>query len=254
MTTAIITGASRGIGRAAAIEMSHNPEVDNIVLIATNAEKLSETSELLNPRVSVWEVIYDFSSQDGIAEMVKEIYEEFGSIDWLLNIAGYTDPKSLLDTTIESMHKTYNVNVFSLVALTKECVKYMKKNGESKILNVASTAGMSPRPGWLSYASSKSAVISISETLALELAEYNILVYCISPGRAATDLRRKLAPEEDPTTIMQPEHVAKVIGKLMRMSEQFLDGQNMVVRKQVRPVSKSSIENKKASESISITN
>jgi short-subunit dehydrogenase len=234
LTTAIVTGASRGIGRAAAIEMSNNPEVDNIVLIARDEVKLSETINLLNPRVRVRAIVYDFSTQEGIPSMVKEIYEEFGSIDWLLNIAGYTDPKSLLDTTIASMERTYRINVFSLVEMTKECVKYMKQNEQSKILNVASTAGMTPRPGWLSYASSKSAVISISETLAQELSEYNILVYCISPGRAATDLRRKLAPEEDPTTIMQPSHVAKVIGNLMRMSEHCLDGQNMVVRKQVK--------------------
>ena len=195
MTTAIVTGASRGIGRAAAIEMSNNPEVDNIVLIARNEVKLAETINLLNPRVRVRAIVYDFSSQEGIPRMVKEIYDEFGSIDWLLNIAGYTDPKSLLDTTLASMEKTYKINVFSLVEMTKECVKYMKQNEQSKVLNVASTAGMTPRPGWLSYASSKSAVISISETLAQELSEYNILVYCISPGRAATDLRRKLAPE-----------------------------------------------------------
>ncbi|WP_210469998.1 SDR family oxidoreductase [Sporosarcina sp. 6E9] len=234
MTTAIVTGASRGIGRAAAIEMSNNPEVDNIVLIARDEVKLSETIGLLNPRVRARAIVYDFSSQEGIPTMVKEIYQEFGSIDWLLNIAGYTDPKSLLDTTLASMERTYKINVFSLVEMTKECVKYMKQNGQSKILNVASTAGMTPRPGWLSYASSKSAVISISETLAQELSEYNILVYCISPGRAATDLRKKLAPEEDPTTIMQPAHVAKVIGNLMRMTEHCLDGQNMVVRKQVK--------------------
>lgn len=234
MTTAIITGASRGIGRAAAIEMSNNPQVDNIVLIATNAEKLAETRELLNRRVRVTEIIYDFSAQDGIPEMVKGIYDECGSIDWLLNIAGFTDPSSILDATMESIEKTYSINVFSLIAMTKECVKYMKRNQQSKILNVASTAGMTPRPGWLAYASSKSAVISISETLAQELAEDNILVYCISPGRAATDLRRKLAPEEDPATIMQPEHVADVIGKLMDMSECCLDGQNFVVRKQVK--------------------
>ncbi|QUW21227.1 SDR family oxidoreductase [Sporosarcina sp. Marseille-Q4063] len=234
MTTAIVTGASRGIGRAAAIEMSNNPEVNNIVLIARDEVKLSETIKLLNPRVRVRAIVYDFSSQAGIPRMVKEIYDEFGSIDWLLNIAGYTDPKSLLDTTLASMERTYRINVFSLVEMTKECVKYMKQNEQSKILNVASTAGMTPRPGWLSYASSKSAVISISETLAQELSEYNILVYCISPGRAATDLRKKLAPEEDPTTIMQPAHVAKVIGNLMRMTEHCLDGQNMVVRKQVK--------------------
>ena len=60
-------------------------------------------------------IIYDLSSQEGIPKMVKEIYNEFGSIDWLLNIAGYTDPKSLLDTTLESMDENVQINVFSLV-------------------------------------------------------------------------------------------------------------------------------------------
>lgn len=93
--------------------------------------------------------------------------------------------------------------MFAPVLLIRECVKYMKQNeGISKILNVASTAGITPRPGWLSYASSKAAVVSISQTLAEELAEYGIKVYCVSPGRCATALRRKLAPDEDQTKIM----------------------------------------------------
>ena len=114
----------------------------------------------------------------------------------------------------------------------RECVKYMKTSG-GKILNVASTAGMTPRPGWLSYASSKAALISMSQTLTEELAEYNIKVYCISPGRCATDLRKKLAPDEDPTTIMQPEEVAEIIRRLIDPDEACLDGQNIIIRKKV---------------------
>ena len=75
----------------------------------------------------------------------------------------------------------------------------------AKILNIASTAGITSRPGWLAYASSKAAVVSLSATLADELAGSGIKVYSISPGRTATELRRKLAPEEDPSTIMQPQ-------------------------------------------------
>jgi 3-oxoacyl-[acyl-carrier protein] reductase len=100
----------------------------------------------------------------------------------------------------------------------------------AKILNVASTAGITSRPGWLAYASSKAAVVSLSATLADELAGSGIKVYSISPGRTATELRRKLAPEEDPSSIMQPGDVADVIAQLMSDGEKTLDGQNIVVR------------------------
>ena len=94
----------------------------------------------------------------------------------LLNIAGYAEPDALLDTTIENIQTTFTINVFSLIVLTRECVKYMR-NHPSKIVNVASTAGVTPRPGWLAYASSKAAVVSMAQTLADELAEYKIKVY-----------------------------------------------------------------------------
>ena len=101
--------------------------------------------------------------------------------------------------------------------------------------HIADLTGVTPRPGWLAYASSKAAVVSMGETLTQELAEYGIKVYTISPGRCATELRVKLAPEEDPTTIMQPEDVADVIGGLIADTETCLDGQNLIVRQLPAP-------------------
>ncbi|MBC8147000.1 MAG: SDR family oxidoreductase, partial [Bacteroidetes bacterium] len=118
--------------------------------------------------------------------------------------------------------------------LTKYVVKYMKSKG-GKIINFASTAGMSSRPGWLAYACSKAAVISLSQTLSEELKEYKIKVYCISPGRCATDLRKILAPEEDPSTIMQPEDVAVFVENILSDYGDILDSQNIVLRKQTIP-------------------
>ncbi len=164
--------------------------------------------------------------------MIEKIVEECGEISCLLNIASYTEPCSLLSTTLESFELTYKVNVFAPFMFMRECVKYMKSTG-GKILNVVSTAGMTPRPGWLSYSSSKAAVISMSETLTAELSEYGIYVYCISPGRCATKLRTRLAPDEDPSIIMQPSEVADVILRLINPSEKCLDGQNIVIRKQL---------------------
>jgi 3-oxoacyl-[acyl-carrier protein] reductase len=118
-----------------------------------------------------------------------------------------------------------------MTVLIRETVRHMRRR-PGKILNVASTAGISARPGWLAYASSKAAVVSLSMTLAEELAGTGIKVYTISPGRCATELRRLLAPEEDQSTIMQPSQVAEVIAKLMDDAETTLDGQNIIVRQQ----------------------
>ena len=226
----VVTGASQGIGRAAAVRMSREPGVDALVLIARSARGLEETArELSNGSLRTELIPYDLTDLDGIPALVKRIHDTYGSIDILLNIAGYADPQSLLDTSTENIVQTYTINVFAMLILIRETARYMIDR-PAKILNVASTAGITSRPGWLAYASSKAAVVSLSATLADELAGSGIKVYSISPGRTATELRRKLAPEEDPSTIMQPSQVADVIAQLMSDTEVTLDGQNIIVR------------------------
>jgi 3-oxoacyl-[acyl-carrier protein] reductase len=229
----LITGASQGIGRAAAIRMAREPGIDHLVLVARSAEGLEETAAQLDPRGrSVKLIPYDLGQLDGIPDLVRDVHDEFGSIDVLLNIAGYAEPKSLLDTTSDNLVTTFTVNVFAMLLLTRELVRYMQGR-PAKVLNVASTAGITARPGWVAYAASKAAVVSLSATLADELAGTGIKVYSISPGRTATELRRILAPDEDPSTIMQPSAVAEVIATLMRDEERTLDGQNIIVRQQL---------------------
>lgn len=234
MKTCIITGTGSGIGKEVAIQLSRSKEFDNIAMLGRNMEALKETEDSMNKSgidTSIWNI--DFQYPENIPSIVEAIYEKYGSIDCLLNIAGYTDPQPLLQTTLDNMETTYRVNVFSPFLLIKESVRYMKKTG-GKILNVASTAGMTPRPGWLSYSSSKASIISMSQTLTEELSEYNIKIYCVSPGRCATKLRKRLAPNENPATIMQPCEVAEVICNLISDDECCLDGQNIIIRKQIR--------------------
>lgn len=231
--TCIITGASQGIGRATAIRLSREPDVGAIALIARNAEGLAETQgAMADGGATVGLYPYDLADLDGIPALIRSIHEQFGRIDVLCNIAGYAEPRALLDTTNENIVRTYTINVLAMIILIREVVRRVR-SGPAKILNVASTAGITSRPGWLAYASSKAAVVSLSSTLADELAGSGIKVYTISPGRTATELRRILAPEEDMTTIMQPDEVADVIARLLDDSERILDGQNIIVRKQV---------------------
>jgi 3-oxoacyl-[acyl-carrier protein] reductase len=231
--TVIITGASQGIGRAAAIRMSAEPEVSSVVLIARNAEGLAETAAAIDaPDKTIRCLPYDLGDLDGIPDLVEGIRDEFGELDILLNIAGYAEPKSLLDTTATNLVTTFTINVFAMLLITREFVRHVQGR-PAKILNIASTAGITARPGWVAYAASKAAVVSLSATLADELAGTGIKVYSISPGRTATELRRILAPDEDPSTIMQPSAVADVIAALMRDEERTLDGQNIIVRQQL---------------------
>jgi len=228
----VITGASQGIGRAAAVEMSGRADVDVVILIARSEGGLAGTVGAMDSRVSIVPIAYDLSDLDGIPSLVEQICREHGGIDILLNIAGYADPQSLLDTTAANLTQTFTINVFAMLVLIREMARF-SDGRPAKILNVASTAGITPRPGWVAYAASKAAVVSLSATLAEELAGSGIKIYTISPGRTATELRRKLAPDEDPTSIMQPEQVARVIRTLMSDDELTLDGQNIVVRQQL---------------------
>lgn len=228
----IITGAGSGIGRATAIQVSNIKDYDVIVLIGRTKETLEQTKKMMNQNKIVDTIVFDLLNLQEIPNLIRNIYNKYNSINTLLNIAGFTDPQPLLTTSLESMTKTYEVNVFAPFMLIRECVRYMRLNDDiSKILNVASTAGISARPGWLSYASSKAALVAVSQTLTEELSEYKIKMYCVSPGRCATALRRKLAPDEDQSKIMQPEEVGKIICELVSYGEQCLDGQNIIIRK-----------------------
>ncbi len=233
MFTCVITGAGSGIGRAVAEKLAKESKFHNFVLLGRNIKALQEVADDITRHGREAMIIdIDLANPELIPAAIEATFEKYGSIDCLLNIAGYTDPQHLLQTSLDSMELTYRVNVFAPFMLIKECARYMKRTG-GKILNVASTAGMTPRPGWLSYSSSKAAVISMSQTLTEELAEYGIKVYCVSPGRCATKLRRRLAPNENPATIMQPSEVAAVIVRLIDDQEECLDGQNIVIRKQL---------------------
>lgn len=231
--TCIITGASRGIGRATAIELSQREDISNFILIARTEAGLQETKKLMQNNKNIEIYAKDLTQYKEIQDLVDSIGNTYGTIDMLVNVAGYANPQPLLETEMKEVEQAFDINVVSLINLTKEVVKFMKQSG-GQILNVASTAGSTSRPGWLAYAASKAALISVSQTLSEELADYGILVYCISPGRCATELRKILAPDEDPTTIMQPDHVGKVINNLMSEGGICLDGQDIIVRKQVK--------------------
>ena len=162
---------------------------------------------------------------------VKKTADTFGAIDYLVNNAGFVDPVGILEMTTENWDRVMETNLRGTFLFTREAVRYSMKERGGKIINIASTAGISPRPGWSAYAASKAGVVNFSLTMSDELREYGIKVYCISPGRTATELRRILAPDEDPSTILQPEDIAETVAFLLSAAGDYVDGQSIVVRK-----------------------
>ncbi|MET3548131.1 3-oxoacyl-[acyl-carrier protein] reductase [Paenibacillus favisporus] len=232
MKTCLITGASRGIGRAIAIELSYKRgEISKFILVARDIMELENTKRLMSLSPNIETFVMDQADLKQVEEQLGIILEN-NTIDILINCAGFVEPSSLLETTVENWESTFTVNVGSVFLITREIVKKMKSYG-GKIINISSTAGLGARPGWSAYSASKAAIINFSLTLSEELKEYGIKVYCISPGRCATDLRKKLAPDEDPASIMQPEEIAYVVNNLISKSGNSLDGQNIVVRQQI---------------------
>lgn len=231
--TALVTGASRGIGKATVERMLTNvDDVSTIVMMARPSADYTATQERLEDlngagkRLVPLEV--DVGDRASLKAGIKKAYEQAGNIDVLINNAGYTNPVPIHQVEFEDFERTMAVNLYGPFTLVQDLLHL--GNTFDLIVNIASTAGINGRAGWLTYSASKAAVINMSDVMREELAIYGTRVVCISPGRTATALRRVLAPDEDPSTIMQPEHVSQVIEMLASPVGQYIDSENLVVR------------------------
>lgn len=223
--TYIVTGASSGIGFETALLLQQKGArviwaSRNIVSDKKAKEALQNGSLLMN---------IDVADEESVKHFFATLKSNNIIIDGLVNCAGYVEPESLLNTTLENWNRTLCVNLTGTFLCTKHAVLLMKNHG-GKIINVASTAGLTPRPGWSAYAAAKSGVINFSSAISEELKDYGIKVFVVCPGRTATPLRRILAPNEDPKTIMQPKKVADIIRFCFSDDADVLEGQPILVR------------------------
>lgn len=228
--TALITGASRGIGRATALKLARSSQFDSIALVARSSDDFSETIEEVRAAFTgkVYAYAVDLSDRSAVIDVARRAYTDVGGVSVLVNNAGYTNPVAIHQIEFDDFERTMAVNLYAPFTLIQELLR--RGNTFETIVNVASTAGIKGRSGWLTYSASKAAVINMSDVLREELSIYGTRVVCISPGRTATDLRVRLAPEEDPSSIMQPEHVARVIDVMLQPVGEFIDSENLVVR------------------------
>lgn len=182
MKTAVITGASSGIGLEFARIFAKNK--CNLVLVARSAEKLNELSDELikahNIKVKV--IAKDLSDKNVPAEIKAELDKEKIEVEYLINNAGFGGYGLFHETDLKKENDMIQVNVTSLVELSKFFVKEMVKRNSGRILNVASTAAFQPGPLMSIYYATKAFVLSLSEAMAYELRDTNVTVTCLCPG------------------------------------------------------------------------
>ena len=188
---AIITGSSRGIGKEIAHLFLENKA--KVIICGSSLESASKTMEEFitygyNPE-NMMAVGMDISNSDTIKENIEAVIERFGRIDILVNNAGITGTSSLLDTTDEEFSRMFDINVFGIVKVTREVLRYMKETGGS-IINTSSMVGINGGRNQSAYSASKFAVNGLTISWAKELGMYNVRVNAVAPGVVETDMMR----------------------------------------------------------------
>ena len=224
--TALITGASRGIGRAIATRFAE--EGADLIICARRVEPLEEGAiELRDLGVKVAVHVVDVSDQKSVREMIKHALQEFGQIDILVNNAGTQKAARFIDYTLDDFDRVIKVNLYGVFNVTQAVLPGMMERKKGKIVNVASTAGKWGSINQSAYNTSKHGVVGLTRCIGLEMVPYNINVNAICPGLVETDMSGPSSEEhakalgisvEDfvkarmsrkpPPTVMKPEEIA----------------------------------------------
>ena len=203
---AIVTGAASGFGRGIAERFVL--EGARVVLADINGAGVREVAASLGERAVA--VTCDVSQKADVGAMVRAATEAFGGLDIVVNNAGTTHKnRPLLEVGEAEFDRIYAVNVKSIYLSTIAAVPQMEKRGAGTIINIASTAGVRPRPGLTWYNGSKGAVITLTKSLAVELAPLNIRVNAINPVMGETGMLSQFMGVPD-----TPENRAKFLGTI----------------------------------------
>ena len=190
--TAIITGASRGIGRGIAVEFAKQGcNVAFTYSSSVDAASALET-ELKELGVNAKGYQSNAANFDAAQELAKEVLAEFGSIDVLINNAGITKDNLLMRISEDDFDKVIEVNLKSVFNLTKAVIRPMMKQRKGSIINMSSVVGLKGNAGQANYAASKAGILGFSKSVALELGSRNIRSNVVAPGFIETEMTAKL--------------------------------------------------------------
>lgn len=232
---ALVTGASRGIGRAIALELAKQGA--NVAVNYAGSEDKAEAvaKEIEQLGVKAFKVKADVADEAEVKGMVKEVIGQFGSLDILVNNAGVTRDNLLMRMKEDEFDQVINTNLKGVFVCTKAVTRQMMKQKAGRIVNVASIVGVSGNPGQANYVAAKAGVIGLTKTTAKELASRNILVNAVAPGFISTDMTDALTEEQREAMLAliplaklgTPEDVAKVVRFLTSEDANYITGQTI---------------------------
>lgn len=230
---ALVTGGSRGIGRAAAVALAR-ARVKVAVNYMGNETAARETVEqILQDGGETLAIKADVSAQDQVEAMIQQTLDSFGRIDILINNAGITRDNLLMRMKPEEWDQVINTNLKGVYNCTRSVIRPMLKQKSGRIINITSVVGVTGNAGQANYAAAKAGIIGFTKSMAKELGSRGILVNAVAPGYISTDMTTRL-PEKARQELLQniplarlgsPEDVADVILFLVAPAARYITGQ-----------------------------
>ncbi len=188
---AVITGASKGLGKAMGLALGAAGA--SVVLVSRNLEQLNEVARAIKDAGGEALVFQtNVSEEDQVLKLERDIVDKFGRAHILINNAGINIRKPLVEFKLEEWHRVLNTNLTSVFLMCRSFVPHMKGTGYGRIINMTSTMSWVSMPGRAAYSASKTALLGVTRALALELAPEGITVNGISPGPFATEMNMAL--------------------------------------------------------------
>ncbi|MFZ5966344.1 MAG: 3-oxoacyl-[acyl-carrier-protein] reductase [Bacillota bacterium] len=231
--TAIITGGSRGIGKAIALKLA-SLGANIVINYTSNPDKAEEVvNEIKNMGREAMAIKANVSKSEDVQNMIKLVEETFPTLDILVNNAGITRDGLLMRMKDEDWEQVIDTNLKGTYYCTKAVTKKMMKQKNGKIINVSSVVGVTGNAGQANYAASKAGVIGFTKSVAKELSSRGINVNAVAPGFIQTDMTDVLSDEIKETLIQNipmkalgaPEDVANVVAFLCSDDSKYITGQ-----------------------------
>jgi 3-oxoacyl-[acyl-carrier protein] reductase len=224
--TALVTGGGRGIGRETAILLAKRDL--NVVICSRTQKEIDLVVKEIRSMGSnkIYGRKCDVSRSDEVSSLVREALDMYGQIDVLINNAGITYVKKLIDTTEEEWDQTFDINLKGVFLFSKAILPHMIRNNMGVIINVSSGAGKVGFEDISAYCASKFGMMGLTESLALEVANYNIRVISICPGEVATKMQEDVDPhyEMNKYKMLHPRTVAENIIKMIFDDKEYKNG------------------------------